>query len=283
MVVNDAEQRGAAKKFANDWKGKGREKGQSQSFWLSLLRDVYGVVYPERFVVFEQSAGMDSTGFIDVIVPSAKVLIEQKSIEKDLTKPIVQSDGTRLTPFQQAKRYIIDLPLSQHPRWVVTCNFRSFFVYDMERPGGEPEIVLLENLPTEFYRLSFLTDSGNEHLKREMEASLAAGEIVGRLYDALVKQYVDPSSERALKSLNVLCVRLVFCLYAEDAGVFGHHGMFHDYLAGFEARYLRKALTLPTAKAGGFASAYGDPFPSASSLALRAAPSARPKPVHIAA
>ena len=241
--MTDAQQRAAAKKFAEDWRDKGYEKGQSQPFWLSLLRDVYGVSHPEQFVVFEEQVLMDkANGFMDVTIPTTKVLIEQKGLGKDLRKPIRQSDGTLLTPFQQAKRYITELPLSKHPRWVVTCNFSTFLVYDMERPGGEPEEVLLENLPTEFYRLAFLVDSGNEKLKREMEVSIAAGEIVGLIYDAFAKQYVDPTSERALKSLNVLCVRLVFCLYADDAGIFGRRGMFRSYLSEFEARHLRKAL-----------------------------------------
>jgi len=240
--MTDARQRAAAKKFADFWKDKGYEKGQSQPFWLSLLRDVYGVEYPEQFAEFESKAHIDHRGFIDIIIPSTRVLIEQKSMNIDLRKPIKQSDGTLLTPFQQAKRYITELPLSKHPRWVITCNFSTFLVYDMERPGGEPEEILLENLPTEFYRLAFLTDSGNEKLKREMEVSIAAGEIVGLLYDAFAKQYIDPTSERALKSLNVLCVRLVFCLYADDSGIFGRRGMFHSYLAEFEARHLRKAL-----------------------------------------
>ena len=144
---------------------------------------------------------LDHTSFIDGNIPETKVLIEQKGLGKDLRKPIKQSDGTYLTPFQQAKRYITELPLSQHPRGVVTGNFEKFLV--------------------EYYRLQFLVDSGNEHLKREMEVSIAAGEIVGLLYDAFAKQYADPTSERAMKSLNVLCVRLVFCLYAEDAGIFG--------------------------------------------------------------
>ena len=100
----------------------------------------------------------------------------------------------------------------------------------------------MANLEKEYYRLQFLVDKGNEHLQREMEVSIAAGEIVGLLYDAFYKQYADPSSERALKSLNILCVRLVFCLYAEDAGIFGRHGMFHDYLAELEARKMRRAL-----------------------------------------
>ena len=240
--MTDAQQKLAAKKFAADWKGKGYEKGQSQPFWISLLRDVYGVEHPEQFILFEEQVHLDHTSFIDGSIPTTKVLIEQKGLGKDLKKPIKQSDGTLLTPFQQAKRYITELPLSQHPRWVVTCNFEKFFVYDMERPGGEPEEILLENLPTEYYRLSFLVDNKNEHLKREMEVSIAAGDMVGVLYDAFRKQYADPDSEHALKSLNVLCVRLVFCLYAEDAGIFGHHGMFHDYLSEYDTRHLRKAL-----------------------------------------
>lgn len=240
--MTDTEQKLAAAKFAADWKGKGYEKGQSQPFWLSLLRDVYGVEHPEQFILFEEQVHLDHTSFIDGFIPTTKILIEQKGLGKDLKKPIPQSDGSLLTPFQQAKRYITELPVSQHPRWVVTCNFEKFFVYDMERPGGEPEEILLENLPAEYYRLSFLVDSGNTHLQREMEVSMAAGEMVGKLYDAFHKQYADPDSEQALKSLNVLCVRLVFCLYAEDAGIFGRHGMFHDYLAEYDTRHMRKAL-----------------------------------------
>lgn len=240
--MNDIRQKEAAKQFADYWKNKGYEKGESQPFWLSLLRDVYGVEHPEQFITFEEQVRLDHTSFIDGTIPSTKVLIEQKGLGKDLRKSIRQSDGTLLTPFQQAKRYITELPLSQHPRWVVTCNFEKFLVYDMERPTGEPEEILLENLPTEYYRLSFLVDNENEHLRREMEVSIAAGEIVGLLYDAFHKQYAEPESEHALKSLNILCVRLVFCLYAEDAGIFGHHGMFYDYLKGYDTRQMRKAI-----------------------------------------
>ena len=240
--MTDIQQREAAKRFASYWKERGYEKGESQSFWLSLLREVYGVEHPEQFISFEEQVHLDHTSFMDGFIPSTKVLIEQKGLGKDLNKAIRQSDGTYLNPFQQAKRYITELPVSKHPRWVVTCNFSEFYIYDMERPGGEPEKLLLANLEKEYYRLQFLVDKGNEHLQREMEVSIAAGEIVGLLYDAFYKQYADPSSERALKSLNILCVRLVFCLYAEDAGIFGRHGMFHDYLAELEARKMRRAL-----------------------------------------
>lgn len=237
-----AQQQQAAKNFAAYWKDKGYEKGESQPFWLSLLRDVYGVEHPEQFIQFEEQVHLDHTSFIDGTIPATHVLIEQKGLGKDLNKPIKQSDGALLTPFEQAKRYILELPVSQHPRWVVTCNFSTFYVYDMERPRGEPEIIELANLEKEYYRLQFLVDAGNEHLKREMEVSIAAGEIVGLLYDAFYKKYANPEAEHSLKSLNKLCVRLVFCLYAEDAGIFGHHGMFHDYLAAFNTRELRKAL-----------------------------------------
>ena len=240
--MTDIQQREAAKAFAEHWKGHGYEKGESQSFWLSLLRDVYGIEHPEQFISFEEQVHLDHTSFIDGTIPSTHVLIEQKGFGKDLKKPIKQSDGSMLNPFQQAKRYITELPLSQHPRWVVTCNFGEFNVYDMERPGGEPEIVLLENLPTEYYRLSFLVDEGNIHLQREMEVSIQAGEIVGALYEAFLKQYKDGTSENTLKSLNVLCVRLVFCMYAEDAGIFGKRSMFHDYLASYDTLHIRKAL-----------------------------------------
>ena len=239
-----AQQQQAAKNFAAYWKGKGYEKGESQSFWLSLLRDVYGVEHPEQFIQFEEQVHLDHTSFIDGTIPATHVLIEQKGLGKDLNKPIKQSDGALLTPFEQAKRYILELPVSQHPRWVVTCNFSTFYVYDMERPHGEPEIIQLENLEREYYRLQFLVDAGNEHLKREMEVSIAAGEIVGLLYDAFYNQFTPPRRNNvdALKSLNKLCVRLVFCLYAEDAGIFGQHGMFHDYLSAFDTRGMRKAL-----------------------------------------
>lgn len=240
--MTTAQQQQAARNFAAYWKDKGYEKGESQPFWLSLLRDVYGVEHPEQFIQFEEQVHLDHTSFIDGTISATHVLIEQKGLGKDLNKPIKQSDGALLTPFEQAKRYILELPVSQHPRWVVTCNFSTFYVYDMERPHGEPEIIELANLEKEYYRLQFLIDAGNEHLKREMEVSIAAGEIVGLLYDAFYKQYTNPESENSLKSLNKLCVRLVFCLYAEDAGIFGHHGMFHDYLKGFDTRGLRKGL-----------------------------------------
>jgi hypothetical protein len=230
--------------FAAKWKDKGYEKGESQKFWLELLQSVLGVQDPYSFIAFEDQVHLDHTSFIDGHIEATHVLIEQKSIDKDLRKPIKQSDGSLLTPFQQAKRYSADLPYSLRPRWVVTCNFRSFLVYDMEQPNGEPWEILLENLETEYYRLNFLVDTGSVHLKREMEISLQAGEMVGRIYEKLLAQYRDPNNKESLRSLNILCTRLVFCLYAEDANIFGQHDMFHDYLAQFKPGQgdMRRAL-----------------------------------------
>ncbi len=247
--MTQTEQSKAAKKFSEDWKDKGYEKGESQKFWLDLLCNVFGIKDFANFVYFENQikekfADKTITNFIDIYIPSTKVMIEQKSIDKDLREPIRQSDGTLLNPFQQARKYISGLPLSQHPRWVVTSNFKSFLVYDMENPNGEPEEILLENLEKEFYRLSFITDQGSVHLKKELEVSKKAGDIIGEIYDAILKQYKDADnpSPATLKSLNMLCVRIVFCLYAEDAGIFGHKSIFGDYLKQFEAKDLRRAL-----------------------------------------
>ena len=240
--MTTTQQQKAAKEFAARWQGKGYEKGESQIFWVELLEQVFSIQKPSEFLSFEQQVKLDHTAFIDAFIPRTHVMIEQKSIEKDLGEPIKQSDGKFLTPFQQAKRYSAELPYSLRPRWIVTCNFREFWVYDMERPKGEPQIILLENLEKEYYRLQFLVDEGNEHLKRELEVSVKAGEIVGLIYDALLEQYIDKTDAETLRSLNILCVRLVFCLYAEDAGLFATKTAFHDYLVKFGSVDFRHAL-----------------------------------------
>lgn len=240
--MKNSEQIKAAEQFAQDWENRGYEKGDSQPFWLSLLSKVLGVKEPEKFIKFEEQVHIDHTSFIDGTIPSTHVLIEQKGLGKDLNKPIKQSDGSFLTPFQQAKRYAAELPYSERPRWIVTCNFAEFYIYDMERPNGEPEKILLKDLKKEFYRLNFLVETENQHIKKETEVSLQAGELVGKIYDLLLAQYKDPESPETLKSLNKLCVRLVFCLYAEDSGIFDHHNAFYDYLIRFDAIHTRKAL-----------------------------------------
>ena len=240
--MNETEKRKAARAFAEYWQDKGYEKGESQAFWLSLLRDVLEVEHPEQYIKFEDQVKLDHTSFIDGTISATHVLIEQKGVEKDLRKPIKQSDGTLLTPFQQAKRYAAELPYSQRPRWIVACNFKEFLIYDMEKPTGEPESILLKDLPKDYYRLQFLVEEKSELLHREEQISIQAGELVGKLYDAILKQYIHPDDKASLHSLNILCVRLVFCLYAEDAGIFGEHLKFHNYIKNFAPKEVRRAL-----------------------------------------
>ena len=229
------------KAFVERWTGKGYEKGESQMFWIELLTDVLDVETPSEIISFEDQVKLDHTSFIDAYIKTTHVMIEQKSIDKDLKAPIKQSDGTLLTPFQQAKRYASELPYSKRPRWIVTCNFKSFLIYDMEQPQGEPFEILLENLPKEAHMLKFLVVDKSALLKHEMEVSIQAGDIVGRLYDVFLQQYQGETTQTDLHALNVLCVRLVFCLYAEDAGVFAKD-QFVEYLQSFRPENMRMAL-----------------------------------------
>ncbi len=237
-----AEQRAAAKAFASDWLGRGDEKQDTQTFWIELLQKVFGIEDVYKKIAFEVPVKLDHTSFIDAYIDETRVLIEQKGKDINLKKGSRQSDGAMLTPFQQARRYAGYLPHDKNPRWIIVCNFQEFHIHDMNRPNDEAEVVFLADLEKEYHRLHFLVDTGNENIKKEMEVSLKAGELVGVLYDALLKQYKDPKDIETLKSLNALCVRLVFCLYAEDAGIFGGHGKFHDYMQKHNGIDARRAL-----------------------------------------
>ena len=245
-MATDTKQRQAAKAFVKDWLGKGYEKGETARFWMDLLGRVYGITNPAQFIQFEVPvktfAKDKGSDFIDAYIPTTKVLIEQKGSHVDLTAKAKQSDGMELTPFQQGWRYAGGLPHNMNPRWIVTCNFNTFEVHNMEAPDAVPEVIQLADLEKEYHRLSFLVDDTNVHLKKELDVSIQAGEIVGVLYDKILAQYKDPTNPESQKALNKLCVRLVFCLYAEDAGIFGTKDMFHDYMSQFEAKDFRKAL-----------------------------------------
>lgn len=241
--LTDQEQRQAAKEFYEQWKDRSDEKKDTQSFWLDLLRMVYGVDNPSQFISFEKTVQFEKTKkFADGYIAKTKILIEQKSGDINLAKGELQSDGAILRPDQQARRYANNLPYDEKPKYIITSNFKEIWVYDENRPHSDPEKILLKDLPKEYYRLQFIVDTGNAHIKKEMELSIKAGEIVGEFYNALHDQYRNPDDPESLKSLNKLCVRLVFCLYAEDAGLFGHKGAFHDYLAHYDAEDCREAI-----------------------------------------
>ncbi|MBE7082529.1 MAG: class I SAM-dependent DNA methyltransferase [Clostridiales bacterium] len=239
--MTDLEIKKNAKAFADFWKDKGYEKGESQKFWIDLLEHVLGIDNAREYISFEDQIKIDKTSFIDGYIPSTKVLIEQKSSKVDLNSGIKQSDGSMLTPYQQALRYNDKQVYSKKARWIITCNFKEFYIYDMEKSNPQPEVIQLKDLPKEYYRLEFIVNKENENIKKEMEISIKAGELVGILYDALLKQY-NEKDEEELKSLNELCVRLVFCLYAEDSGLFGEKLAFHNYIQRFAVKDTRRAL-----------------------------------------
>lgn len=222
-----------AKDFVTKWTGHGNEKQETQQYWNGIIYDVLGAP-ADTVIQYEKPVKINGqTKFIDAYVPETKTLIEQKSLGIDLMKAELQSDGTKLTPYEQGRRYGGYLSYDEQPRWIIDCNFEQMRVHDMKKPGDPPEVIYLKDLEKDYTRLKFMVNTEDEHLKKEFEVSVQAGEIVGVLYDKLLEQYKEPN-EHALQSLNRLCVRIVFCLYAEDAGLFGDNThAFHDYMAQF--------------------------------------------------
>lgn len=193
--MTQPEQQKAAKTFSENWNGKGDEKQDSQRYWIGLLQNVLGVRDAPSYIEFEKRVKLSHTSFIDAYIPETKVLIEQKGIKINLDAPENQSDGTPLTPFQQAKRYASELPVDLHPRWIIVSNFKEIRVYDMNKPDEKPQVIFLEDLERDYYRLEFLVDRKNENIRREVDISVAAGALVGKMYDALVKEYINPTAE----------------------------------------------------------------------------------------
>ena len=244
--MTDAEQREAARQFVNKWHGKGNEDEDGRSYWIDLLHNVLGMENVTDRVDFEKKVYVDGNKKrIDAYIPETRVLIEQKSLGKALDQKIHNSGDIDLTPYEQAKRYNDNLAFSERARWIITCNFAQIWIYDMGQANTKefaPVKLELADIQTKYSLLDFLIKKEVKEISHEMEISIKAGDIVGKLYDAFIKQYKDPTNEHSLKSLNALCVRLVFCLYAEDAGIFGERAMFHDYLQSYRTERMRNAL-----------------------------------------
>ncbi len=236
----DNERRRAAEEFAATWAGRGYEKGDTATFWNHLLRTVVGMQDVVTAVRFEERT--DDRGFIDVTIADAKTIIEQKALGVDLDKAEIRQ-GREVTPFEQARHYANSLTYSLRPRYIIVCNFEEFRIHDLDvaQPDKNYISFTLEELPEQFHQLDFLIDPEKARHKREKRVSMDAGALIGKLYQALRKQYIDPDSEDSQHSLNVLCVRLVFCLFAEDAGLFGKDAFYH-YLRGLRPNQMRKGL-----------------------------------------
>lgn len=240
--MTDAQQREAARQFIYRWHGKGKEDEDARSYWIEILTDILGVERVTERVEFEKKVvGADgNTKRIDVYIPETHVLIEQKSLGIALDKPQAGHNGQ--TPYEQAKYYDNYLPHSEKARWIVTSNFEEIWIYDMDAKVPEPRKLLLTEISHKFHMLDFLVNRETKEISDEMKVSLDAGRIVGELYEAFLKQYKNPDDPQILKSLNKLCVRIVFCLYAEDAGVFGRKNLFRDYMTQFNVQTARKGL-----------------------------------------
>ena len=240
--MTDAQQREAARQFYYRWKDHGNEDEDARSYWLEFLTNILGVERATERVSFEKKViGADgNTKRIDVYIPETRVLIEQKSFGIALDKPQAGHGGK--TPYEQAKEYDNGLPFDEKARWIVTSNFAEIWVYDMNTRRPEPVKLALSDLPAKYHMLDFLVNKETKKVTDEMKLSLDAGRLVGQIYDAFLKQYRNPDDPETLKSLNKLCVRIVFCLYGEDAGIFGKKNMFHDYMAQFDAAHARKGL-----------------------------------------
>ena len=256
--MTDAEQREAARQFINRWQNKGNEDEDGRSYWIELLHDVLGMEDVTQHVNFEKKVYVDGNKKrIDAYLPETKVIIEQKSLGKALDQKIHNSGDIDLTPYEQAERYNNKLDYSEKARWIVTCNFAEIWIYDMNQVNTkdfEPTKIRLPELQDKYPMLDFLIKQDVKQVSHEMKVSIEAGNIVGKLYDAFAKEFGLPEGtpkketpeekaqrEADLRSLNALCVRLVFCLYAEDAGIF-ERASFHDYVASFEPQRLRGAL-----------------------------------------
>lgn len=240
--MTDTQQREAARQFYYKWNGKGKEDEDARSYWIDILQDVLGVDHVTDRVDFEKKVfGADgNTKRIDVYIPETHVLIEQKSLGIPLDKTQAGHDG--MTPYEQAKMYDNGLPFDEKARWIVTSNFAEIWIYDMNQKKPEPVKIQLSDLQSKFHMLDFLVNREAKKITEEMELSLKAGELVGRIHDRFLEKYHDPMAVHTQRSLNILCVRLVFCLYAEDAGLFGAKDAFSHYIAQYEPKDIRRAL-----------------------------------------
>ncbi len=229
-----------ARKFVEQWTfRRGSEKGEDQQFWNALLGDVLGMEDVASRVQYQVPVPMKgTTKFLDAWIPETRVLIEHKSRGVNLDAPQAGHGG--LTPYEQAVEYDNARPFDEKARWIVTCNFDEFRIYDRAKPLAPPQRLSLGNIPKEAHRLAFLVNPKEKAIDRELEISVQAGRIVGEIYDALLKQYGEGSADH-LAALNRLCVRLVFCLYAEDADIFPKD-CFRRLLEDTPAPFLRKRL-----------------------------------------
>ncbi|MFR0532275.1 DNA methyltransferase, partial [Limosilactobacillus reuteri subsp. suis] len=245
-----------AKEFVKTWSAKeGREDAERQSFWNDLLQRVYGINDYYNYITYEKDVSVKADGKyttrrIDGYIPSTKVMIEMKGKKvKDLSKPLLQSGGDKLTPFEQARRYSNFMKNNEKPNWIIVSNFDEIDIHNMnDNHPEQPTVIKLKDLPNKVKSLDFLVDAHQQQLINERQLSVDAGNLVAKIYDSLATAYskgrnVDVNDPKIQRSLNMLIVRLVFLFYADDTGILGETNMFQHLLEGQKPEDIRQVLT----------------------------------------
>lgn len=240
-----------AKRFSQRWAGRGKEEEDKQKYWIDLLMNVFGWNDIEDIKFEVKIKTVKYKDKKDVVLfpkdSDKRVLIEQKSRTVPLDRKNRQSDGSNQTAFEQAKKYDDLSAYGAKARWIITCNFQEFWIYDMEKEGAayqEPVKLKLEDLSKHLDWLAMLkpgkTDGQTVDFshQEEVEVSDKAAQLIGDLYDSIKEQYND---DKYAQDLNKLCVRLVFCLYAEDSELFQRQ-QFYNYLKPLKPKDIRLAL-----------------------------------------
>lgn len=236
-----------AKEFVKKWEGKGIESQDDKTFWEDLLEDVFGIPKSRNEIEVQRPVKFDGTvKRIDVYVKTSKVVIEQKSHDINLDLEEKQSDGTPLKPIDQGIRYFEKMNKPDSGRYVIACNFQEFRIWDGYNKNNIIRIIPLKDLPKRWKELLFLIEPYDDEPvqkdeKREKNVSSTAGDYVRDLYNALLTVNKTDLKEE-LQSLNVFCVRVVFCLFAEDAGLFDD-AQFSTFLEKFSAKELSEKFT----------------------------------------
>ncbi len=221
----------------------GNEDREARSFLIELLQDVLGIKDPTKVLDFERRVKGRK---IDAFYEDMGILLEAKSRKPGILDERRNNGAYGFeTPYEQAKWYANELPSSIKPRWIIVTDFDEFRIHDLdtENPEREYVSVKLEDLPEQSYLFDFFFDKSQSRLVKEKELSVEAGEIVGRLYNSLMAQYKNIDTDaHEQRSLNILIVRFVFLLYAEDAGLLQEHQAFLKYMRDIAPENFRDAL-----------------------------------------
>lgn len=235
-----------AEAFASRWANKGNENQDTQRFWIDFYQNVLGVEDAVSRLEFEKPVSTDAStheGYIDVFIPSAKTLVEQKSLGIDLAKEEMRQ-GRKVTPAKQGNAYAQGMPLSQQPRYIIACNFAEFWVFDRERDSlcREPLFKLpLAELPKNLAAIQFLKGGAEAPATISRAVSVEAGKIMSKLHDQVAEAFDDPDTPENHHALSVLMTRLMFLMFCEDSGLIAPNA-FRDYVSHFQAGDLRRGL-----------------------------------------